>query len=357
MSQPEDKALATRVSAQTVIGQAADWLEAGQRVALATVFSTWGSSPRPVGSQLVTNERGEFAGSVSGGCIEGNVIEQCQQIAHTGVTRILEYSVSDEQAWGVGLTCGGTVVVLICALVDRAVVTDLYRCQQQRKLVALLIHCENAKQVVFIAGKTDASLRAVGLDPTQLYECLLSGASGPLAAGAEQWFCRVFMPSLRLVVIGAVHISQVLVPMARLAGFHVTLVDPRVAFATATRFVDTRIVRQWPDRYFESEPLDADTAVVSLSHDSKIDDLALIAALKSPACYVGSLGSRKTHARRLSRLEDAGMTPAALARIHAPIGLDLGGRSASDIAIAILAEIVSVRSGPGSVSKLKEQHD
>jgi xanthine dehydrogenase accessory factor len=164
------------------------------------------------------------------------------------------------------------------------------------------------------------------------------------------------MPSLRLVVIGAVHISQVLVPMARLAGFHVTLVDPRRAFATATRFVDTRIVRQWPDRYFESEPLDADTAVVSLSHDSKIDDLALIAALKSPACYVGALGSRKTHARRLSRLEDAGMTPAALARIHAPIGLDLGGRSASDIAIAILAEIVSVRSGPGPVSKPKKQH-
>lgn len=356
MSQSQSPTRATQVSAQSVIGQAVDWLEDGQRVALATVISTWGSSPRPVGSQLVTNERGEFVGSVSGGCIEGNVIEKCQQITDTGGTQVLEYSVSDEQAWGVGLTCGGTVVVLICALVDRTVVIDLYRCQQQRKLAALLIHYENDEEMAFIDGKTDAILRTVGLDATQLHEYLLSGASGPLTAGAEQWFCRVFTPSLHLVVIGAVHISQVLVPMARLAGFHVTLVDPRSAFATATRFVDTRIARQWPDDYFESEPLDADTAVVSLSHDSKIDDPALIAALKSPACYVGALGSRKTHARRLSRLEDAGMTPEALARIHAPIGLDLGGRSASDIAIAILAEIVSVRSGPGPASQPKKQH-
>jgi xanthine dehydrogenase accessory factor len=335
-----------RVNAEAVIGQVLEWLGAGRQAALATVVSTWGSSPRPVGSQLAVNDLDEFAGSVSGGCVEGDVIEQCRRImGDGGGASILEYQVADERAWEVGLTCGGTVVILVNTFTDVTALQTLHQCQRQRQTAALLIHCQNGQQATITASTLGASLPVGGPDLAQLQERLTTGTSGLLSAPGGQWCCRVFQPPFRLVVVGAVHISQALVPMAQLAGLDVTLVDPRTAFANSARFPDAEIVTDWPDRYFERRPPDAATAVVLLSHDPKIDDPALIAALGSPAPYVGALGSRKTHTRRLARLAEAGIAAAELARIHAPIGLDLGGRKPTDIAIAILAEIVSVRSG------------
>jgi len=334
-------------SAQAIITQALDWTMAGRQVALATVVSTWGSSPRPAGSQLVINDRGEFAGSVSGGCVEGAVIGQCRKIFGTGGAQILEYQVADEQAWEVGLTCGGKVSILINALADVTALQTLQECLTQRQAALLMTNCDSGAQATATASTPSWEFPDMDLDPEHLQQRLGNGVSGLVSSSSAQWFARVFQPSFRLVVVGAVHIAQVLVPMARLAGLDVTLVDPRTAFANAVRFPDTCIVTDWPDRYFQNQPADATTAVVLLSHDPKIDDPALIATLDSPAPYLGALGSRKTHSRRLVRLAAAGVDATATKRIHAPIGLDLGGKKPEEIAIAILAEIVTVRANTG----------
>ena len=333
-------------TAKAIIAQALDWMVSGRQVALATVVSTWGSSPRPAGSQLVINDRGEFAGSVSGGCVEGAVIDQCRKIFGTKGAQILEYQVADEQAWEVGLTCGGKVSILINALMDETALQTLHVCLKQRQVALFMINCDSGAQATITASTPSREFPDMD-HPGQLQQCLDNGVSGLVSSPGGQWYVRIFQPSFRLVVVGAVHIAQVLVPMARLAGLDVTLIDPRAAFANAVRFPDTRIVTDWPDRYFQGQPADATTAVVLLSHDPKIDDPALIATLDSPAPYLGALGSRKTHSRRLVRLAAAGVDATATKRIHAPIGLDLGGKKPEEIAIAILAEIVTVRANTG----------
>lgn len=178
------------------------------------------------------------------------------------------------------------------------------------------------------------------------------GPSGVVEWGERRVFLNAFAPAPRLAVVGAVHIAQVLAPMAQIAGFEVAVIDPRSAFATAERFPGIALFADWPDAHFASRPPDAATAVVTLAHDAKIDDPALCAALSSEAFYVGALGSRKSHARRLERLAVAGFGERALARIHAPVGLDLGGREATEIAVAILAEVVHARNDAGSCGRL-----
>ncbi len=174
---------------------------------------------------------------------------------------------------------------------------------------------------------------------------LADGVSGALADPARSLFVRVYATPFRLVVAGAVHVSQHLAPMAAACGYAVSIVDPRTAFATETRFPELRLVHAWPDEFLAAEPADRRTAVVTLSHDPKIDDPALIAALRSPAFYIGALGSRRTHALRTERLTEQGFSAADIARIHAPIGLDLGGRTPAEIAVAVLAQILQSRYG------------
>jgi len=187
----------------------------------------------------------------------------------------------------------------------------------------------------------DLALESDALD--QARSMLHDERSGSLAAGERRLFVRVYSLPWRMVVVGAVHITQHLSPMATMAGYAVTIVDPRQAFATADRFPGQRLNTQWPDELFAAEPPDRHTAIVTLTHDPKIDDPALEVALRSPAFYVGSLGSRKTHSLRLERLAESGFGPDDVARIHAPIGLDLGGRSPAEIAVAVLAQVIQAR--------------
>jgi len=184
---------------------------------------------------------------------------------------------------------------------------------------------------------------AIAADPLAdaLETALRSGKSGSVTAGGEDYFLTVQAPSLRLVLIGAVHISQALAPMARLASLDVTIIDPRTAFATPERFPDTPVIAQWPDEALASAPLDRYTAICLLTHDPKIDDPALLAALRGECFYIGALGSKKTHARRIERLRAKGFGEEALSRIHAPIGLDIGAVSPAEIAVAVLGEIVA----------------
>jgi xanthine dehydrogenase accessory factor len=323
-----------------ILRQLRAWQQAGQGTALATVVRTWGSSPRPVGSHLAVAGRGDFVGSVSGGCIEGAVIAEAQAMMADGRARLLEFGVSDEQAWEVGLACGGRVQVLVQTLAD-PVLDGLLTAHACNRPVAWVTRLSDGVQcLVDEAGATNA----LALDEAVLAEVrsrFRTEQSGVLEAD-EDLFVRVYLSPLRLLVVGAVHIAQALAPMAQLAGYAVTVIDPRRAFASRERFPDVSVSDEWPDEALARLAPDARTAVVTLSHDPKLDDPALIAALNSPAFYIGALGSTRTHAKRVARLGEAGFT-ALLPRIHAPVGLDLGGRSPAEIAVSILAQIIHCR--------------
>ncbi|MCA9555038.1 MAG: XdhC family protein [Myxococcales bacterium] len=300
------------------------WADEGHRVALATVIRTWGSSPRPAGSQLVVRDDSLFEGSVSGGCVEGRVVEAGLQVMADGAPQRLVFSVSNAEAWAVGLACGGEIEVYVQPGLPQAFLRSVNEARAAGRPVALEISLESGS----VARATDAAAEA----------CLRSDTPGL----EEGRFILPLNPPLRLVVVGAVHIAQALAPMAALAGYAVTVVDPREGFARADRFPDVALSTEWPDDALAELGLDARTAVVTLTHDPKLDDPALQAALRSEAFYVGALGSKKTHAKRHERLAAAGFDDAARARVHGPVGLAIGARSPAEIAISILAEMTAV---------------
>jgi xanthine dehydrogenase accessory factor len=342
-----------------VVHQALAWRAAGRKVALATVARTWGSSPRPAGSKLAVNDATEFVGSVSGGCIEGAVIQEALEVMATGVSRVLEFGVSDETAWEVGLACGGKVEVFVEAVdldagpeagrdagpeagrgITRAVLEELLEARRAKRPVVLVTPLDgSAHRVMPVGPATDDALAAAvaGVahrDQAEVVE---------VAGGAR--LLEPQLAPLRLLIVGAVHVAQPLAEMAGLAGFAVTIVDPRRAFATAARFPGQALVVRWPDDALAELAPDARTAVVTLTHDPKLDDPALVAALGSPAFYIGCLGSKKTHGARRTRLGERGIDAAALERLHGPVGLAIGARTPAEIAVSILAQIITALRG------------
>jgi xanthine dehydrogenase accessory factor len=206
---------------------------------------------------------------------------------------------------------------------------------------ALVIRMRDGEEALFDGRQWHDPLGLSEAQHAEALRLLIADRSGMLGE-AEDFFVRSYARAPRLFVIGAAHISQFLAPMATLAGFEVTVIDPRRAFATPERFADVRLVHQWPDEALAEQKLDATSAVVTLTHDPKLDDPALIAALNSPAFYVGALGSKRTHAKRVARLTEVGLAD-KIGRIHAPVGLDLGGRAPREIAVSILAQLIQVR--------------
>ena len=318
---------------EAVAETALAWARAGRGAALATVVQTWGSAPRPVGSQLAISGEGEIMGSVSGGCVEGAVVVEALDALEEGTPRILTYGVSDDEAFAVGLACGGTIRVLVEPVgpapgLDPALLTALTEARAARRPVALVTDLESWER----------RLATPAEDPT-LAERFRTDRSGPDEETGR--FIAIHNPPLRLAVVGAVHIAQPLLRMARLAGFDPFLIDPREAFGAAHRFPGEAISHDWPDAALTGWGLDARTAVVTLTHDPKLDDPALMIALRAPVFYVGSLGSTRTHAKRVERLRAAGLDEAEIARLHAPVGLPIGARSPAEIAVAILAQIIA----------------
>jgi xanthine dehydrogenase accessory factor len=334
-----------------VLGEALDWLEEGRRAAIATVIQTWGSAPVPVGGQLVVDEDGQFLGSVSGGCVEGEVIAEAAEVLASGQPKLLQFGVEDSTAWRAGLACGGSIRVYIAPVVTAASVSSGILRQiidelAARRPVALVT------QLVTGDNRLVRSADALGEEFAPLLEAAFrNDKSTVIESGGGEIFINVFNPPIRLVVVGAVHVAQALVPMARAVGYELAIVDPRSGFATEARFGEVTVMADWPDEALAKIGLDARTAVVALAHDAKIDDPALISALRSDAFYIGALGSRKTHAKRVERLLQAGIDPADTARIHAPIGLDIGAQGAAEIALSIIAEITAVRRGKAQSSR------
>ncbi|SLN13755.1 XdhC family protein [Pseudooctadecabacter jejudonensis] len=304
------------------------WHRAGAPVAVATVVETWGSAPRPVGSQLVMDGNARMEGSVSGGCVEGAVIVEALEAMEDGGPRLLEFGVTDDEAFAVGLACGGRIRVLV-EPVGQAMPVDL--------LETLVARRATMTPVAYVA---DLEGDARHLSDLAAYpDRFRLDRSGIEADGRT--FVAIHNPPLRMVVVGGVHIAQHLIPMARACGYAVTLVDPRPAFASPDRFPDTTMCDDWPDEALAGLGLDARTAVVTLTHDPKLDDPAIRSALGAPVFYLGCLGSTRTHAKRVARLQEAGFAAEDIARIAAPVGLDIGGRSPAEIAVSIMAEVTA----------------
>lgn len=334
------------------------WREAGEKIALATVVKVWGSAPRPTGAKMAVSASGEIAGSVSGGCVEGAVVEAALEVIAAGIPRLLRFGVSDETAWSVGLSCGGEIEVFVELWPDEpesplGCAADGVRGNRLTGLATLLGDSPGAHLHFSADGPGAGSLGTLGSAErdgallSQSRDLLRSLRSTRLdLADGSEVFVDIVPPPRKLVIVGAVHTAVALVSLARTLGFLTLVVDPRGVFASPERFAHAdRLITEWPQDAFLEIGLDEATAVAVLSHDLKLDVPALKLALASPAPYVGVLGSKKTHAKRLAALREEGVAEADLARIHSPIGLDLGGRSPEEIALAILAEVVAVLNG------------
>jgi len=330
------------VSSWAEIATAVNWMKAGRKVALATVVSTWGSSPRPAGSQLVVDESGAFEGSVSGGCIESTVITEAQFTISGRKAQLIRLGVSDDQAWDAGLACGGSVEIYVePAQPFMDVFQQLLRCCEQQQSACLVTDIGSGSKQM-IASDADLSELPAAIGETAR-RVLRAGKSALLDVDGRRCFVHGFAPQPQLIIIGAVHITQSLVPMARLLGYETVVVDPRTAFATTDRFPDARRVSLWPERAFQQVRLHANTALAAVSHAPRLDDPALVYALQSDVFYIGALGSKKTHAARLDRLSRKGFSSRLLARIHGPIGIAIGSVTPEEIALSIMAEITCVR--------------
>jgi xanthine dehydrogenase accessory factor len=322
--------------------QAAHWLEQGKKVALATVIETWGSSPRPPGSHFAMTPDGDLAGSVSGGCIEPTIAQEAVHVLAEGRPRRMDFAVADETAWQVGLSCGGSVSILL-QVPTLAIVREALAAHALRRPVALAVALTDGREASIEASCATGTLDLDEAGLEAVRSLLVAERCGIIDSAAGQVFVRPYPPAWRMAIVGAVHIAQALAPMAAAAGFAVSVIDPRRAFATEARFPGLDLRDDWPDEALEHLGPDAHTAVVTLTHDPKLDDPALIGALRSPAFFVGSLGSRRTHEKRLARLREAGLLASDLGRIHGPVGLDIGARSPAEIAISIVAQVIAAK--------------
>ena len=314
-----DKYTAAAVADDALFAVAEDWQAAGHHLVFAVVIRTWGSSPRRTGSVMLVRDDRTIAGSVSGGCVEGAVVDAALAMMECAGSQRLDFGVADATAWDVGLSCGGEISVWLVSVADSYFGTNLVR--------------ESASAM--------AARKTVGLR-FDLATGQVQMITPPAASILEDTsFTLVQIPRPQLIIAGAVHISQHLAPMAKQLGFHVVVIDPRRIFATADRFPGIVLHDKWPDEVLADMVLDQDTALVTLTHDPKIDDAALHWGLAKPLFYVACLGSRKTHAARLDRLAAAGFDGATTSRIHGPAGLDIGAKTPAEIAVSVAAELIS----------------
>lgn len=293
-----------------VLAAARAW--AGAPMALATVVSTWGSAPRPVGSHLLVHADGRFEGSVSGGCVEGDILTTAAEVISGEPFQLKRYGVADAAAWEVGLPCGGEIAVAVQPVGPSGFAPALFD---------------------QIAAARDAG------DALTVWTDLDSGESG-LTRPAGEAFQNRYEPPRRLLIVGAVQIAQALAGIARPLGIATTVIDPRGRFLTEERFPDVTLDDRWPDEAIAAAKPDPATAVVTLSHDPKIDDPALAAALRGSTGYIAALGSRRSHAARLERLAAQGFDTEALTRIEGPAGVDIAAIGPAEIALSIAAGMV-----------------
>ncbi|MFB8175397.1 XdhC family protein [Streptomyces sp. NPDC055966] len=349
------------------------WVEQGRDFAVATVVAVGGSAPRQPGAALAVDADGTAIGSVSGGCVEGAVYELCRQALQDGETVLERFGYSDEDAFAVGLTCGGIIDILV---------TPVRADGPARPVLAAALAAaargEAAAVARIVDGPAELRGRALLVRPDGSYDggfgahpeldrtvaaeavaFLDAGRTGTLEIGEQGSRCGAplavlvesSVPAPRMIVFGAIDFASALVRVGKFLGYHVTVCDARPVFATRTRFPEAdEIVVEWPHRYLERTDTDARTVLCVLTHDAKFDVPLLRLALRLPVAYVGAMGSRRTHLDRNQRLRDVGVTELELARLRSPIGLDLGARTPEETALSIGAEIVACRRGGSGVA-------
>ena len=352
-----------------VIEDVARLYAAGRTFGLATVVRTWKSAPRPAGASMAVGADGEAVGSVSGGCVEGAVYDLAQEVAASGRPVLQRYGVTDDDAFAVGLTCGGILDVFVEAVSAQTwpALPDVIESVRSRQPVAVATVVDGpgrlgAKRTVWPerAAGTLGSPRLDHAVEDDVRGMLEAGRTGFLHYGADgerrgdelAVFVQSFAPPPRMLVFGAIDFAAAVARVGRFLGFHVTVCDARPVFATTKRFPEAdEVVVKWPHEYLATTEVDSRTVICVLTHDPKFDVPLLEAALRTPAAYVGAMGSRKTHEDRIARLREAGLTDAELARLSSPIGLDIGARTPEETAVSIAAEIVSAHWG-GTGSRL-----
>ncbi|MFH7340046.1 XdhC family protein [Streptomyces sp. KHY 26] len=348
------------------------WSASGKRFAVATVVRTWKSAPRQAGSSLAVAEDGEVIGSVSGGCVEGAVYELASEVLETGEPALVTYGVSDDDALAVGLTCGGIIEILvrpagagrfpglpgvleaIGAGRPVAVVSPLpgegggAEPDPTAAPTGQMIVTPSGAEGTLGDARLDSAVaeRAQGLLAQGSTAVVRMGGAGEERRDDVAVFVESFAPPPRMLVFGAIDFASAVARIGKFLGYHVTVCDARPVFATRRRFPDAdELVVDWPHRYLESTDVDENTVICVLTHDPKFDVPLLRRALRTPARYIGAMGSRRTHEDRLRRLREEGMSEAELARLSSPIGLDLGARTPEETAVAIMAEIIALRWG------------
>ncbi|MBS0441295.1 MAG: XdhC family protein [Proteobacteria bacterium] len=310
-----------------VLQQARDWRAAGHAAWLVTVIETWGSAPRPPGALLAMRDDGLVVGSVSGGCVEDDLIDRVRHGERVAKPALISYGVTKEEAARFGLPCGGNLRLVQEPLLDIAWVDDILARTARHELVA---------------RRLDLATGIVTIEPA---------ARGEAFVFDGRQLRALFGPRWRLLIIGAGQLSRAVAQMALMLDFEVTCCDPREEYHLTWDIPNTTFSKAMPDDLVTELQLDPHSAVVAVTHDPKLDDMVLLEALKSPAFYIGALGSRGNTAKRKERLAMFDLTPAEIARLHGPIGLDLGGKSPAEIAVAIVAEIVAVKNGVALVQK------
>lgn len=340
-----------------VDGSVQQWLRDGERVAIATVLRTWGSAPRKAGAKMAVTGAGEMSGSVSGGCVESAVAEEALNSLSSERPILLEYGVSDESAWEVGLACGGRIEILVepipkdhyemlsGALRDQTPAASLVITSGPEDMIGHRLSLRAGVPMVEVSdfnGEDSGRLRPV------VQETLQRPSPRWIEVEVEGSQATAFIEPVplkpELLMVGGVHIAIALATIARVLGYWTIVIDPRRSFGSRERFSHAdRLIQAWPGEAFEDLQIGPNSAVAVLTHDPKVDDPALIVALQSEAYYVGALGSRRTQAKRIQRLQQAGLTSGQLEKLHGPIGLDIGAQDPEEIALAIMAEIVAAR--------------
>ena len=331
-----------------------DWTDKGHEFAVATVIQTWGSSPRPVGSTMLVSKDMEMAGSVSGGCVEGAVIREALPLIENGAAKRLAFGVADEDAWAVGLSCGGKIQVFTERFLafdsrpEEQAAWDLLKNKLENNqpcvLISRLEDGQGFHQAVLPDGSTAGQPLGEGLKAEAL-RAYRERKSQHVEWEGSSYFLQVFPSRSQMLIIGAAHITADLIQLGHLYDFETIVIDPRGVFAHKSQFPQApdQLIDKYPAEVLNDFTLDAYTYAVVLSHDPKIDDNALHILLPSDIAYIGALGSKKTHAKRVKRLQEAGFSDEAIGRIHAPIGLDINAKTPKEIALAIMGEIIKVK--------------
>ena len=311
-----------------------EWLDTKKEVAIANVIDTWGSSPRPVGSIMAINSDHEIIGSVSGGCVESFVFGKAIEVIKENKVMTLEFGVSNSKAWEVGLTCGGKIKVFLEKVAHKDLdlikkITDVYN---KNEVMVIATRLNDGKKDIFNKSSKIQSKSKLKIN----FDTVKSGIK---LFEDQDWFLKVFQNNIKIIIIGAVHIAEPLINFANHLAYETFLIDPRSTF-NEKKFDNIKIFKEWPDEALKKIMIDKNTAIVTLTHDPKLDDPALEYSIKTDAFYIGCLGSKKTHNSRILRLKRKGINEQQLKKLNGPVGVRIGAKTPSEIAISIISQII-----------------